>query len=80
MRNNIFTILIFLFFSTFSLADELDIKAKKINIDKKTKITIFENEVVVKDQFNNSFNADYVFFNENAFNIFFNYFYFYFCR
>ena len=62
MRNNIFTILIFYFF-TFSLADELDIKAKKINIDKKTKITIFENEVVVKDQFNNSFNADYVLYN-----------------
>jgi len=66
MRNNIFTILIFLFFSTFLLADELDIKAKKINIDKKTKITIFENEVVVKDQFNNSFNADYVLYNRES--------------
>ena len=66
MRNNIFTILIFLFFSTLSLADELDIKAKKINIDKKTKITIFENEVVVKDQFNNSFNADYVLYNRES--------------
>ena len=66
MKNNIFTILIFLFFSTFLLADELDIKAKKINIDKKTKITIFENEVVVKDQFNNSFNADYVLYNRES--------------
>jgi len=66
MKNNIFTILFFLFFSTISLADELDIKAKKINIDKKTKITIFENEVVVKDQFNNSFNADYVLYNRES--------------
>jgi len=66
MKNNILNILIFLLFSTFSSADELDIKAKKINIDKKTKITIFENEVVVKDQFNNSFNADYVLYNRES--------------
>ena len=45
MKNSIFNILVFLFFSTLSTADELDIKAKKINIDKKTKITIFENDV-----------------------------------
>ena len=66
MKNNILNILIFLLFSTFSSADELDIKAKKININKKTKITIFENEVVVKDQFNNSFNADYVLYNRES--------------
>ena len=62
MKNNCLIILIFLFFSNFSLADELDIKAKNINIDKK-KITIFENEVEVKDQFNNLFKADYVLYN-----------------
>ena len=49
MTNNCLIILIFLFFSNFSLADEFDIKAKNINIDKKKKITIFENEVEVKD-------------------------------
>ena len=60
MKNNYFIILIFLCITNFSLADELDIKAKNININKKTKITIFENEVEVRDQFNNLFKADYV--------------------
>ena len=66
MKNNIFFISIFLFFSNFLLAEEFDIKAKNIKIDKKSKITIFENEVVVKDQFNNSFNADYVLYNKES--------------
>ena len=63
MKNNL-TILIFLLFANLSLADELVIKAKNINIDKKAKITIFENEVEVKDLFNNSFKADYVLYNK----------------
>ena len=66
MKNSIFNILVFLFFSTLSTADELDIKAKKINIDKKTKITIFEDEVLVKDELNNSFSADYVLYNRES--------------
>ena len=66
MKNNIFFISIFLFFSNFLLAEEFDIKAKNIKIDKKSKTTIFENEVVVKDQFNNSFNADYVLYNKES--------------
>ena len=53
MKNNIFFISIFLFFSNFLLAEEFDIKAKNIKIDKKSKITIFENEVEVIDEFNN---------------------------
>ena len=66
MKNSIFNILVFLFFSTLSTADELDIKSKKINIDKKTKITIFEDEVLVKDELNNSFSADYVLYNRES--------------
>ena len=64
MKNNIFYILIFLFFSDFLLADEFDIKAKNIKIDKKSKITIFENNVEVRDKFNNLFKADYVLYNK----------------
>ncbi len=66
MKNNFFIILVFYFFSNLLLADELDIKAKNINIDKKNKITIFENDVEVKDQFNNLFKADYVLYNRES--------------
>jgi len=64
MKNNIFFISIFLFFSNFLLAEEFDIKAKNIKIDKKSKITIFENEVEVIDKFNNLFKADYALYNK----------------
>ncbi len=64
MKNNIFFISIFLFFSNFLLAEEFDIKAKNIKIDKKSKITIFENEVEVIDEFNNLFKADYALYNK----------------
>ena len=66
MKNNFFINLVFYFFSNFLLADELDIKAKNINIDKKNKITIFENDVEVKDQFNNLIKADYVLYNRES--------------
>ena len=64
MKNNIFFISIFIFFSNFLLAEEFDIKAKNIKIDKKSKITIFENEVEVIDKFNNLFKADYALYNK----------------
>ena len=66
MKNNYLIVIIFLFFSNFLLADELDIKAKNISIDKQKKITIFENKVEVKDQFNNLFKADYVLYNRES--------------
>ena len=66
MKNNYLIILVFLFSSNFLLADELYIKAKNISIDKQKKITIFENEVEVKDQFNNLFKADYVLYNRES--------------
>jgi LPS-assembly protein len=64
MKNNLFTIIIFLFFSHVLLADEFDIKAKNIKIDKNSKVTIFENNVEVRDKFNNLFKADYVLYNK----------------
>ena len=64
MKNNICLILFFLFFSSFVSAEELDIKAKNINIDKNSKVTIFEKNVEVRDQFNNFFEADYVLYNK----------------
>ena len=45
-------------------AEDLDIKAKNIKIEKKNEITVFENEVEVIDKFNNIINADYVEYNK----------------
>ena len=47
-------------------ANELDIKAKNITIDKNNKVTIFEKDVEVKDQFGNLIKADYVQFNKET--------------
>ena len=38
----------------------MDIKSKKISIDKKSEITIFQDEVVIKDEMNNIIKSDYV--------------------
>ncbi len=66
MKNNIFLILFYFLFSSFLSAEEFDIKAKNINIDKKSKVTIFEKNVEVRDQFNNFFKADYVLYNKES--------------
>ena len=49
--------------STLSFAENLNITAKKILIDKKTKISIFENEVIIKDEKNNIIKSDYAEYN-----------------
>ena len=41
MKNSFFLIIGFLFFSEFSFAENLDISAKKISVDKKNETTIF---------------------------------------
>jgi len=64
MRNKLLTILLFLSFGNVLLANELDIKAKNITVDKNNKVTIFEKDVEVKDQFGNVIKADYVKFNK----------------
>ena len=60
MKSSFFLILFYIVTSNFLLADQLDIKANNIKIDKKTNITIFENNVEIVDQFKNIINADYV--------------------
>jgi len=64
MRNKFFIILLFINLKSFLLANELDIKAKNITIDKNNKVTIFEKDVEVRDQFGNLIKADYVKFNK----------------
>ena len=64
MKNNYLILIFLIFFQSFLYAEDLDIKAKNIKIEKKNEITIFENEVEVIDKFNNIINADYVEYNK----------------
>ena len=66
MKNNFLLVLLFSIISNFLLAEELDIKAKNITLDKKNSISIFENNVEVIDQLNNLFKADYVEYNKST--------------
>ena len=47
MRNNLFLIIFFIFFTKVATAENLDISAKNITLDKKNSITIFENDVYI---------------------------------
>ena len=60
MKNKIFIFFIFLFFSKAVALENLDIKSKKISVDKKKEITIFQDEVIIKDEMNNIIKSDYV--------------------
>ena len=60
MKSNLFIILTFLWFSEVLALENLDIKSKKISIDKKKEITTFQDEVIIKDEMNNIIKSDYV--------------------
>jgi LPS-assembly protein len=53
MKNRIIIFLLYIFFFVPSLAENLNIQSSSITVDKKTKITIFKNQVSVKDKKNN---------------------------
>ncbi len=59
MKNSLCILLSFLFFLHPSMAEDLNIKASKIFIEKKTKSTIFEKNVSAEDSNNNIFKTDY---------------------
>ena len=52
MRNKFFIIFFTIFLSKISFAENLDIVAKKIFVDKNNEITIFENDIILKDDDN----------------------------
>ncbi len=67
MKSNFFKIFIFIliaFFSKSSLAENLNITSKTIFVDKKTETTIFEKEVVIKDNKNNIIQSDFAEYNK----------------
>ena len=63
MKSKFLFFFILLFFSKVSALENLDIKSREISIDKKNEITIFKNEVIIKDEMNNIIKSDYVLYN-----------------
>jgi hypothetical protein len=53
MKNRIIIFLIYIFFFVPVLAENLNIQSSIITVDKKTRITIFKDQVSVKDEKNN---------------------------
>ena len=49
MRNRFLKLLFFFLISKISYADNLDISAKNISIDKKNEITILKDNVIIRD-------------------------------
>jgi len=65
MKNRFIIFLLFLLIqSTLLFAENFNITAKKILIDKKTQISIFENQVIIKDEKNNVIQSDYAEYNK----------------
>ena len=64
MKNKIFIIFFHLIFSKMLFADEINISAKKITVDKKSQITIFEDEVVIQNNKNNLIQSNYAAYNK----------------
>ncbi len=59
MKNSILFLLLSVFFFQPLLAENLNIQSSKISIDKKTKLTIFKDNVIAKDKKNNVFKTNY---------------------
>ena len=69
MKNNIIKIILFFLFTNISFADELEISAKNISVDKKKEISIFKDEVVIIDKDNNKIKTEYAVYDYKSQNI-----------
>jgi len=58
MKNKIL-IIFFVFFKTYLFAENINIKAKNIFIDKKKEVTVFKEDVIVQTKDNTQISADY---------------------
>ena len=65
MKNKIIILLLVFFFNPL-LADTLNIKSSTISIDKKTKLTLFKNNVVARDEENNILETEYAEYNKET--------------
>jgi len=64
MKNKFLIILFFFKIASNVYADEIKIEAKNITLDKKNFTSIFENEVVIKTEDNNTIESDYLEYNK----------------
>ncbi len=64
MKSNFLTIVIYFFFNTYLVAENLTIEAKKITLDKEKNLSIFEQEVVVTTE-NGIIQSDYLEYDKN---------------
>ncbi len=69
MKNNIIKTLLFFLVTNISFADELEISAKNISLDKKKEISIFQEDVIIVDKDNNIIKTDYAVYNYKLQNI-----------
>ena len=69
MKNSILIFIILLLFKSLASANELDISAKNISIDKKNQISTFKNEVVIKDDFGNIIETNNAIYNNEKKNL-----------
>ena len=69
MKNKFIKILLFFLLTNVSFADELEISAKNISLDKKKEISIFQDEVIIVDKDNNIIKTDYAVYNYKLQNI-----------
>ena len=58
MKSNFFFIILLFFFNTLH-ADDFNISAKNIEIDKDKQITVFKNDVIIEDEKKNFIKSDY---------------------
>ena len=65
MKNKIIVFFFYLFFFLPSLAENLNIQSLNITIDKKTKTTIFQNQVSAKDEKNNQLLTEFAEYNKD---------------
>ena len=65
MKNKIIIFLIYIFFYTQSVAENLNIQSLNMTVDKKTQITIFQNQVSAKDEKNNQLLTEFAEYDKN---------------
>ena len=65
MKNKVIVFLFYIFFFLPSVAENLNIQASNITIDKKTKTTIFKNQVSAKDKKNNQLLTEFAEYNKD---------------
>ena len=65
MKNKIIFFLLYILLVSSALAENLNIQSLNITIDKKTKTTIFQNEVSAEDEKNNKLLTEYAEYNKD---------------